>query len=149
MRAPGITYAFASPIDTAGQTFEILTRQDQLSAGVAFFSRVLTGLGKDRILVLTNVTLTAEPGATQFVDELRIQGVTHTGVIFDLATDVFIHAVDEQVSLNWEGEIYIPGGGTDADFVRNTANFNAGVNANLVTNSWHGIVIPRGNSAAF
>ena len=149
MRTPEITYSYASPVDTAGLTFEILTRQLSVSQGTNPIVFSLDGIPKGRILVITNIALAAHPGATQNIVEMKIQGVTQDGMIFNIATDVFVHAANEEHSLNWDGAIYIQGGGEDRDSLRATALFNAGANANTATIGWHGIVIPHGNAGAF
>lgn len=149
MRVPEITYGFASPTDTAGVTFEILSRQFSTSGAANPVLFLLSSFPKDRILVITNIAFAAHPGATQNVEELKIQGVTQAGLIFDIATDVLIHAADEEVSLNWDGEVYIQGGGDGRDSLRVSALFNSGAVANTATIGWQGIIIPHGNAGAF
>ena len=149
MRAPGITYAFTSSKDVAGPQFEILSRHDQISASSLILETLITDLPKDKILVLTNVSVAADPGAAQGVVELAIQGVTQAGLNFTIARKLPIGTTGESDELNWDGEVYIQGGGDGATSVRVISVFGTDTNANLSTVGIHGIVIPHGNAGAF
>jgi len=149
VRAPEITYRFIAPTDTAGGTFDLLSRQVSQSAGVVTIEILIADLPKDRILVLTNAALTADPGAAQLVVEMKIQGVTQAGLIFDIATDITLGAADIEKSLNWTGSVYIQGGGVGRNTVRAVALFDAAVAANNITFGAHGIIIPHGNVGSF
>jgi len=149
VRVPEITYGFTSGTDVAGVTFEILSRQLSASQSTNPIVFLLNDIPKGRILVLTNVALTGQPGATQLVDEMRIQAVTQAGLIYDIKTDVLVHAADEEVSLNWDGEIYIQGAGDGNTSLRAIVTYDSGTNANTSTVGWAGIIIPHGNVGAF
>lgn len=150
MRAPEITYGYTAPTDTAGPTFELFTRNESISGGASALSVLTFGdIPKDRILVLSNVALTADPGNAQFIDEMRIQGITQAGLIFDIATDIVVKAANIEASLNWDGAVYIQGGGLGNDSIRVLASFDAFANANLLAVGLHGVVIPHGNVASF
>jgi len=148
VRAPDITYGFSVAKDTAGPTFEIFHAIDQRSGGVSVDEFVQTGLAKDRALVLTNATVTANPGSSQLVVEMKIQIVTHTGVIVDLQVDTLNRTGGDDAFMNWQGEVYLLGGGDGADFLRSFAQYSSVTVANTTTVSWSGVVVPRGNIAA-
>jgi len=149
VRAPGITYRFTSPIDTAGPSFEIFSRHLQISTGLVVLEQIFAGLSKDRILVLTNVAVRADPGATQNVIAIQIQGITQAGLNFVIAAFDSLAVADQRETLNWDGAVYIQGGGDDADSVRVFSSYDAGAVANTMTVGLHGIIIPSGNAAAF
>lgn len=149
MRAPGITYQFVREKDTAGPSFEVANRTLQESGSNNPIELVFNDLAKDKILVLTNVTVDANPGATQFVTDLLINGRTGTGTEFGIARATPVFNADESHSLNWSGSVYIIGNQAGEDSLRFRAFFNANANANAFTVSWSGIIIPRGNAALF
>lgn len=149
MRAPGITYQFVREKDTAGPSFEIINRTDQESGSNNPIELFFTDLPKDRILVLTNVTIDANPGATQFVTDLLINGRTGTGTEFGIARATPVFNADENHSLNWSGSVYIMGNAAGEVSLRFAAFFNATAAANAFTAAFSGIVIPRGNAALF
>jgi len=145
VRAPEIVYRFVTPTDTAGGTIDILSRVERLSVGTLQFTFTVDDIPKDRIIVLTNVALLCEPGPTFDVEELKIQGVTQTGQIFDIATDVTIGAADEEKSLNWQGSVWIQGAGDGNASLRATARVSANTAASAAEVAWHGLIIPHGN----
>ena len=149
MFVPDITYRFVAPTDTSGPTFEIVSRQESLSGGPALTVLTLSDIPKDRILVLSNCELIGIPGATQNVLEMKIQGVTQAGLIFDIDADVRAGNADDSRDIGWHGQIWIQGGGDGTDTVRVSVLFNAVVNANTVTVGIHGIIIPHGNAGAY
>jgi len=128
---------------------QVLSRQDQLSSSAVLFTFTVDDIPKDRILIVTNVALTAEPNAALIVEEMKIQGVTQTGLIFDIATDIEVKAVGQRVSLNWDGQVWMQGGGLGTSTLRATALFDSNASPNIVSVGWHGIVIPHGNAASF
>lgn len=147
---PGIAYAFQRPTDTAGPTALILSRHFQLSGGgldqLQFF---FSDLSKDRVLVLTNVSMKADPGGAQIVIEMAIQGLAQGQENFTIdrrepAADPGINKVQ-----NWQGEVYLQGGGPNTNTLRIFTQFDAGVSSNAITVGIHGIIIPRGNLGGF
>ena len=149
MLVPDIAYAFTRPTDTAGPTFEILSRQQQLSTAAILVELFLTDIPKDRVLVLSNVAMRADPGSGQGVDELVIQGVTQAGLIFDIKTQFIDGANNIRFNLDWQGEVFIQGAGAGNTTLRAFALFSAGAAANLFQASFHGVIIPHGNVGAF
>lgn len=149
MIPPQLTYGFTVPTDTAGQTLQFLNRTDQRSGGAVLDEFFFIGIPKDRILILTNATLHAVPGATQSVTDMSIQGVSGTGEIFDIARR--LDAVDADVprTLNWVGDIWIAGGGGPSATLRFFNLYSANANANLSRVGFSGFIIPRGNAGAF
>lgn len=149
MDAPGITYAFAVPKDTAGPTFEILSRHLQSSVSASLIELFVGELAKDRILILQSITVAADPGAGQTVTEIAIQGITQAGLNFSIARKLPQKVSGQSEDLNWTGAVWIQGGGSGTNSVRVFAAFGSPTNANLVTAGVAGIVIPRGNAGAF
>lgn len=149
MRAPDITYGYTAPTDTAGPTFEVVARTIQLSSGALTIDFNELQLPKDRIFVLTNVSMHASPGATQSVALMFVQIRTQTGVLIDIAREDFVLLANQFQNLNWDGEVYVQGGGPPASSLRLFGQFNADANANLLVASYTGIVIPHGNAGAF
>ena len=149
MRAPGITYAYTSRKDTAGPSFEVFNRTEQISSGSTGHVLSLEGIAIDRMLCLTNVSLVGRPGSTQFVNGVTIQVVTQDGVIVAVASDPFDHAPNEEVALNWSGSVYVLGGGQGNSTLRSSVFYNLGTNANTTQINWSGIIVPRGNAGAF
>lgn len=149
MRAPSPTYVFTSPTDTAGPTFEPLSRAFQIGGAFLLIEALLIDIPKDRVLVFTNATVQALPGATQTVTEIKIQIVTQTGLVVDVATSSGSQTADVIENLNWSGSYYVAGGGAGNRTLRLIASFDANANANTLTAGIHGIIVPRGNIGAF
>lgn len=147
-RFPGIAYSFARPTDTSGPTALILSRHLQLSAGQALIELLFTDLAKDRVLVLTNATIQAIPGATQTVLQMKLQAFSQGVENVNIEQQNFTGA-DINRQLNWQGEFYIQGGGPGTSTVRTFGFFDAFAAANVVTVGIHGIIIPRGNLGGF
>jgi len=149
VKAPEITYRYIYPKDIAGPTFEIMTRADTLSASSTSLNDDVLGIPKDRTLVLTNVAVHADPGATFSVLDIQIVGFTGAGLVFSIALVEFVAVADQQQTLNWQGEVYLQGRGIDQAILRLHSTYSSGAAANLQSFGLHGIVIPRGNAAAF
>jgi len=145
VRVPEIVYRFITPTDTAGGTLDILSRAERQSVGTFQFTFVVNDIPKDRIIVLTNVALLAEPALAFLVEEMKIQGVTQTGQIFDIATDVTHGVADEEKSLNWQGSVWIQGAGAGNSTLRATVRVDQNTLASAAEVAWHGIIIPHGN----
>jgi len=150
MRFPGIAYSFMRGTDVSGPTALILSRHFQFSGGgltvIEFF---FSDLAKDRVLVLTNVDVESDPGNTQHVIRMKLQALAQGEENFTIKALNFVPAADEIKNLEWQGEIYIQGGGPGKDTVRVFTQFNTAVNANSMTVGLHGIIIPRGNLGGF
>jgi len=149
VQAPDITYQFAQAKDTAGPSFEVLSRQQSLSASANLIEILFTDLPKDRVLVLTNVSMNNNPGTTQFQLEIRAQAGTQGGALVDIVSDVVNKGASIQAGLNWQGVFYIMGLGIGETALRLFASYNSGAVANTLDVNFHGIVIPRGNAGAF
>lgn len=149
MRAPNQAFQFVSNKDVAGQTFEIISRTFGLADTDAGAEFIIDGIPKDKILVLTNVSMQARPGAGQHIVDMAVQGITAAGLIFDIATERPLIDADQSRSLNWQGEVYIIGTGSGNRTVRLVWTYDAGVASNASNAGVHGIVVPRGNSASF
>ena len=149
MRAPGLTYAFTAPTDTAGPTLEIVNRTLQLSAGTVDIELLDLEVPKDRIFILSNVTIDSNPGAGQFTETIRIELRTQTGFLFGVANREFVQTVQDQADLNWSGEVWVPGGGQGTTTIRMFCRFSANANANFLRGEYSGFIIPRGNAGAF
>jgi len=147
---PGIAYAFQRPTDVSGPTALILSRHFQISGGgLTLLEVFFSDLAKDRVLVLTNVTIQANPGATQAVNQLKVQGLAQGQENFGIDQREPLRTADQNETLNWQGEVYLQGGGPGTDTVRMFAAFNGAANANAITVGLHGIIIPRGNLGGF
>jgi len=150
VRFPGITYSFQRPTDTNSPTALILSRHFQISGGGSSLLEFLfSDLSKDRVLVLTNVSVIANPGGAQIVLEMAIQGLSQGQENFNIdrrepAADPGINKV-----LNWQGEVYIMGGGPGTDTLRIFTFYDSPVVSNAMTVGIHGIIIPRGNLGGF
>lgn len=149
MKAPEITYRFQYRRDTAGPTFEIVHRTFTLSDTDATMQSRLSIIPLDKVLVLSNIAVQANPGATQAVDDIRVSGFTPAGLEFNISRFVAPGTADANVSFNWQGEVYIHGREPKAFNVQVFVTFDAGANANVVDTTISGIVIPRGNAALF
>ncbi len=149
MLAPDLTYSFRMPKDVSGPTFEILSRDASISDTSTTVTFTLDDLPKDRLLILSNIQVHANPGAAQGMDNIRAFGTTPAGQMFGIAR------LNEPVvagltrSLNWQGQVYIMGGGRGTNQVTIVGGFDSGVAANVITVGIHGLVIPRANAAAF
>jgi len=149
VRAPENTYIFTSPTDVAGPTLGILSRHFQVSASTTLHVFTFSELAKDRILVLNNVTVAADPGATQVVLALAVEGITQAGLNFSIALKRTEEVADQQEALNWSGEVWIQGAGVGNDSLRITALYDVGTNSNAMLLGFAGLVIPHGNASAF
>jgi len=149
MLAPDIAYSFRLPKDVSGPTLEVLSRIATEAGTATTVTFEFSNLAKDRILILNNVSARGTPGATQACTNLVIRAVTAAGLFFDVARNTFVVAADVVQTLNWQGSVFIPGGGTPSTTVQVNADFDAGVASNTVRVSIHGTIIPRANVAQF
>lgn len=149
MKAPGITYRFQWPKDTSGLTFEVLSREFFETAAAAAVTFDLTGIPKDKVLVLSNLIIVALPGAAQNVADVNCQGFTQAGAPYDIIHAIAPAVVGQREAVPWQGEVYQLGRGAADAALTITVNFDAGAAANQIFGGIHGIIIPRGNSAQF
>jgi len=149
MLTPDLTYSFRAPKDVSGPTFEVLTRQFDLSDTSATLIFTFDDLPKDRMLVLSNVAILANPGAGQSVIGMGLHGITAAGMQFDISRFAQAIVADLTESFNWQGQVFITGGGRGTTCVRITVSFSSGVAANTCAVGIHGVVIPRANAGPF
>ena len=149
MRAPEITYGYTSPKDTAGPTFQILQRSSSLSTGLTAITFLELEVGKDQVLVLANAVIRLAPGATQAAQVAILQITTGTGFQVELRWEEFAEVADQNETLNWQGEVYVNGGGQGTTSLRFYSQYDAGANANTTSIAYSGLIIPRGNAGAF
>lgn len=148
MLTPDLTYAYRQPKDVSGPTFEVMSRQGDESDTATGVTFTLTGLPKDRMLVLSNVCILMIPGATQSVTALSVSATTPAGLVFDISRFNQAAATGSR-SHNWQGEVFLLGGGRGANLLTITATFDAGANSNRLIASIFGVVIPRANAGPF
>ena len=149
MRPPPLTYIFTTPVDTAGATIEVVNRTVQTSTSNQQLELLELEIPKDKIFILSNVTMDSNAGAAQITQEMRVEGRTQTGFFFGIANEELTAAAVNQASLNWSGEIWIHGGGQGTTTLRFFARFDLGVAANFLRAEYSGFVIPRGNAGIF
>lgn len=149
MRFPGIAYSFQRPTDVAGPTALILSRHAEVASALSVQIFTFGDLAKDRVLVLTNLTVKAKPGAAQFVTEIQVQAFSQGESSFNVAQETPTGIVNQSEVLNWQGEVYIQGGGPATQTINIFTFFNASVTVNTMRLGLHGIIIPRGNLGGF
>lgn len=149
MRAPPITYRYSYPRDTAGQTFQPLYRHISVTAQTAVVTTTFAGIPRDKVLVLSNACVDADPGAAQSCLQIVLRGHAPAGIAFNIRIENFVADADETRSLNWQGEIFLVGNATDQINVRAFATFSSGVAANTTTFSLYGVVVPLANVGPF
>jgi len=149
VRAPGISYRFLTPIDTSGPTFQPFQQVFLLTGSVAANVFVVDTIPKDKVLVLTNAVLYTTPDATQWVVAAYIEGRTAAGQNWKIARLVPGLVAGDEEAINWDGEVYLPGAGNGNITVRIYIQFDAIVQPNTMACDVHGIVVPRGNVAAY
>lgn len=141
MLAPGFLYNFESPVHEGSRplTIQLVPSRSTSSAATAVTHTLFT-VPADFVLLLTNATMRATPGAGQAVTGAGVQVVLATsGAVVDI-TRSNGGAADAQIRVNWAGEVWCPPGSV----VRGQANFDAAVAANIVAAAMHGVLIPRG-----
>jgi len=149
VRTPEITYRYIYAIDVAGPTFEVVSRGLTVSASNAIAAINFEGVPSNKVLVLTNVTMHGNPGATQACIALTLSMRTSANAEINVMQETFPVDADENQTLNWQGELYIPGRGDGNPSVGFTSVYDAGVNANVGNFALQGVIIPRGNVATF
>jgi len=146
---PELAYQFIAGTDTAGPTFQIFSHHEARSTGLVIVDILISNIPKDRILVLNNASMRSDPGVGQNCIELALQGITQAGQNFRIFAFDAPGTADVIEALNWQGDVWIPGGGDGRDSVRIFGSFSSGANANTITVGLHGKIIPRGNAGAF
>jgi len=149
MRVPELVYRFLYPKDVAGPTFELCPRTTTTAATSNVILVAFPGPSMDRVLCLTNIFIRADPGATQAAIQLLAFLTTPGGLDVNIAGINPDVSADTIQTLNWSGEIYIGGGGSDSTILTMSGVFDAGVASNSVSASFFGVVIPRGTIAPF
>lgn len=130
-------------------TLETLARQSSSAATASSITIDFTGLAKDKILVLTNVSGRIQPGTSQFVVSIQVGGFTAAGARFDVFRNGFPATDDLDQWYNWQGEVMVRGRGGVLPTLRVTSIFDAGVANNQLAFGFMGYVIPRGNVAEY
>lgn len=128
---------------------EVLSRLATPAATATTVEFTFTDLAKDRMLILSNIAIRADPGATQALTSLQVFGFTPGRLEFDIVRLNPVITADLTQDLNWQGQVYLLGGGTPSNTLRFRAGFDAGVNSNALRIGFHGIVVPRANVAPF
>ncbi len=149
MRVPEIVYRLARAPASSGPLFELFSRRESASASSTAVSNVITGPPKDKVLVVTNMTVDMDPGAAQSVIRVVFSGVTPGGLVFQIAQVGLVAVADLRTGFDWQGEVAIGGGGIDNTILIADTVYSAGVAANATVLSVFGYVIPRGNIAPF
>jgi len=136
--------------EARGQIFEIYTRHDSDSATSASLTLDFPDIPRDKILYLRNAQCEAAPGLTQAATRCTIRGTTHAGLNFNIAVLSFAAVADLGRQLNWQGDVLLLGPVISSiNSVTVIWNFDAGVASNFASASMQGLVVPRGNAAAF
>jgi len=149
VRAPPITYRYIYPKDVAGPTLEGFVRHRTVVAAATQIEQFVTGIPKDRILVLTNVCMECAPGAAQILENIAVQGFTSAGLQFNIALERPDPTVSADRVLNWTGEVWITGRGEGVNSMRLNSVYDLGVANNTTTFTVFGFIIPRANVAPF
>jgi len=149
VRVPEIVYRLARDPASSGPLMELFSRRAITTASSASISVSINGPAKDKILVVTNISLDINPGALQQITRAVISGRTPGGVIWLLHSEGFTEVDDFRTGMNWTGEVMIGGGGVDRSILIIDSVFDGGANANAVTVGVFGYIIPRGNIAPF
>jgi len=149
MRLPELLYQLARSPASTGPLIELFARRRAQGDTSASVNAPMTGAAKDRVLVLTNVSVDLNPGATQAVERVVISAITPGGLTFAIAQVGFVAVADLRTGFDWQGEVAVGGSGVDETSIIVDAVFDAGVNLNTVVANVYGYVIPRGNIAPF
>lgn len=140
MKVPEIVYAFAQLKDLAGGSLILINRKQTVTdSAISLDTTALYEVALDKILILTNMQVDAQPYSTAKVLQIYAVGAEMTQIA--RAPEIQTAANGEKVELNWSGEVWIPPG----DTVSANASFDAAVSPNTMRVSIHGILIPRGN----
>lgn len=146
MLAPNIAYAFSTPKDVAGPTFEVVTRTIAETDSVIAITIDTLEVPKDRLLVVANICMIANPNAGNGVVNMVASVITAAGQRVQLMNLELPATADAEETLNWQGEVFVLGGGQDTSSLRFYFEFDNALAANQATASYTGIIVPRGNA---
>jgi len=149
VRVPEIVYRLARSPGSTGPMIELFSVRGTNSAASTSVSVSLNGPAKDKTLIVTNLSVDINPGALQQIIRMVISGRTPGGVIFGIQQQGFTEVDDFRTGMNWQGEVAIGGGGIARSILIFDSVFDGGANANAITVSAFGYIIPRGNIAPF
>lgn len=149
MRVPDILYRLSRAPGALGPLVELFVRRQETSASATSVSSAITGVPKDKILIVTNLSMDLSPGAAQQIIRCVMSGRTPGGQVFAIKQLGFTEVDAFRTGMNWQGEVSIGGGGTDASILLFDSVWDGGANANQQVVSVFGYVIPRGNVAPF
>jgi len=149
VRIPELLYQLAREPASSGPLIELFTRRQVDSATNVNVTSVITGPPKDRLLILTNISIDLNPGLTQAVIRAVFNGITPAGVTFGIRETGFTAVADFRQGFSWQGEVAVGGGGVNSNILTILSVFDAGVAENFVAVSVFGYVVPRGNIAPF
>lgn len=147
MRAPELAYSFNQPKDVSGPTLELFSRQLATTTATNPIQLAFSGIPKDKILIVTNLSLSANPGATQAVENMSVLGTFPAGIATTIEQNFPLQVADLTEALNWQGEVWIPGG--DQNQLIFSATFDAAANPNFMSVHAYGLIVPRANTANF
>lgn len=129
------------PGDQGTQKLGLIWREASGSSAATVVSCDPYTVPSDKCLVLTNVTGSFLAGAAQKTVLRRVMADPPAGTVrYNIHEDHVDSAVNTAVSLNWVGEVVIPGGWK----VRIEGQYDAGAAANTVSGEIFGYLIPRG-----
>lgn len=148
MRVPDIAYRFLWPIDTSGPTLETITRNISQASAASILDQTITGIPGDKILVLTNAFIAAEPNGAQGCVEMHMSVFTGAGSETIFAQRFPTTGTGAEEVLNWSGEIWMRGRDPGGASMRFHTTFS-GALANVMRGAIQGFIIPRGNVAPF
>ena len=109
----------------------------------------INGPAKDKVLIVTNVSVDLDPGALQQIVRCVLSGRTPGGVIWGIHQEGFTEVDAFRTGMNWQGEVAIGGGGVDRSILIIDSVWDGGANANALTVGVFGYIVPRGNVAPF
>ena len=150
MRFPEFLFRLARAPESTGPLVELFARSADITSNFATSLNLgVNGPAKDKVLVVTNMTVDINPGAAQQILRCVISGQTPGGLIWGIHQEGFTEVDAFRTAMNWAGEVAIGGGGVDRSIVIFDAVFDGNVNNNAITVGVFGYVIPRGNIAPF
>lgn len=149
MRFPELTYLLARDPASSGPLLELFSARATNSASSASVSVSFNGPAKDKVLIVTNISIDLNAGTVQQILRCVISGRTPGGVIWGIHQEGFTEVDAFRTGMNWQGEVAIGGGGVDRSIIIVDSVFDGGANANALTAGVFGYIIPRGNIAPF
>jgi len=146
---PELLFRLARAPASSGPLIELFSVRASSAGAAASHSAPLTGVAKDKVIILQNLSVDMSPGATQAFVRVVFSGRTPAGAIFTIAQRGFTAVADLRSGFDWSGEVAIGGGGVTFASILIDVVFDAGVASNAITSNAFGYVIPRGNIAPF